>query len=94
MHKNNRLINNRACGMTITQRIINGEIGTLLWTNAIIQWINKNYFFFKIVSLNEIPWAVLLGYKDERDILFWNCGGNLINEKFVLTAAVSMNYVT
>ncbi|XP_070506758.1 serine protease grass-like [Chironomus tepperi] len=38
-------------------------------------------------ALNEFPWAVLLGYNDGLDEILWDCGGNLISEQYVLTAA-------
>jgi len=42
-----------------------------------------------LAALNEFPWAVLLGYNDGLDAIVWDCGGNLISEQYVLTAAVS-----
>ncbi|CAH1717808.1 unnamed protein product [Chironomus riparius] len=37
--------------------------------------------------INEFPWAVLLGYNDGLGEIVWDCGGNLISEQYVLTAA-------
>ncbi|CAO1309917.1 unnamed protein product [Diamesa hyperborea] len=38
-------------------------------------------------KLNEFPWTALLGYKDANDPIKFNCGGSLINNKYVITAA-------
>lgn len=39
-------------------------------------------------SLHEFPHMALLGYKStENDRTSWDCGGSLISENFVLTAA-------
>ncbi|KAK3886562.1 hypothetical protein Pcinc_009288 [Petrolisthes cinctipes] len=37
-------------------------------------------------SLGELPWVALLGY-DNIKIPIWGCGGTLITEQYVLTAA-------
>ncbi|XP_067619735.1 serine protease 7 [Eurosta solidaginis] len=38
-------------------------------------------------DLNEFPWLVLLEYKRPSDTFSTNCGGSLINNRYVVTAA-------
>lgn len=38
-------------------------------------------------GLNEFPWTALLGYKIGNKPVEFHCGGSLINEKYVITAA-------
>nr|CAD7198292.1 unnamed protein product [Timema douglasi] len=35
----------------------------------------------------QFPWMALLGYKDPQDNIHYMCGGSLINDRYVLTAA-------
>lgn len=38
-------------------------------------------------SLFEFPWSALLGYEDSLGEIYYRCGGTLITDRFVLTAA-------
>uniref|UniRef100_A0A6P7G9F4 Phenoloxidase-activating factor 1-like n=1 Tax=Diabrotica virgifera virgifera TaxID=50390 RepID=A0A6P7G9F4_DIAVI len=38
-------------------------------------------------SLEEHPWMALLGYKNRSGAFNWKCGGTLISQRYVLTAA-------
>ncbi|CAG9568396.1 unnamed protein product [Danaus chrysippus] len=55
--------------------------------------ISKNGFYTKVVggvdaNLGEFPWMALLGYNDSSgNGTFWACGGSLISQRHVLTAA-------
>lgn len=38
-------------------------------------------------ALDEYPWMVLLGYTEKNGQVAFDCGGSLINQRYVLTAA-------
>ncbi|KAJ8721364.1 hypothetical protein PYW07_002139 [Mythimna separata] len=38
-------------------------------------------------ELNEFPWMALLGYKNSTGTITYQCGGSLINRRYILTAA-------
>ncbi|XP_028135555.2 phenoloxidase-activating factor 1-like [Diabrotica virgifera virgifera] len=38
-------------------------------------------------GLKEFPWMALLGYRNTVGKIEWNCGGSLISNRYVLTAA-------
>ncbi|XP_059055590.1 phenoloxidase-activating enzyme 1-like [Achroia grisella] len=41
----------------------------------------------QITDLDEFPWMALLGYRTSRGKISYQCGGVLINRRYVLTAA-------
>lgn len=41
----------------------------------------------KDTDIREFPWTALLRYKNEKNDLVYGCNGNLINERYVITAA-------
>ncbi|KAM3963662.1 phenoloxidase-activating enzyme 1 [Aphomia sociella] len=41
----------------------------------------------QITDLDEFPWMALLGYRTSRGRISYQCGGVLINHRYVLTAA-------
>ncbi|KRT80413.1 Trypsin [Oryctes borbonicus] len=41
----------------------------------------------KVTAPEEFPWTALLGYKNSSGFEQFSCGGTLINERYILTAA-------
>ena len=37
--------------------------------------------------IGEYPWLALLGYTNDAGFRGWRCGGSLIGEQYILTAA-------
>lgn len=42
--------------------------------------------------LGEFPWSALIGFRLQDNKVLWNCGGTLINEWYVVTAANCVGY--
>lgn len=40
-----------------------------------------------ITEIGEFPWLALLSYKKDNEIAKYKCGGSLINNRYILTAA-------
>ncbi|KAJ8721367.1 hypothetical protein PYW07_002142 [Mythimna separata] len=41
----------------------------------------------QLTELDEFPWMALLGYKNRTGTITYQCGGTLINRRYILTAA-------
>lgn len=53
-----------------------------------IQAIEDRVFYGNETTIDEFPWMALLGYRHKYGgFLDWSCGGVLISNRYVLTAA-------
>ncbi|KAJ8721365.1 hypothetical protein PYW07_002140 [Mythimna separata] len=54
---------------------------------ALVPSLENRIYGGESAELNEFPWMALLGYKNSSGTITNQCGGSLINRRYILTAA-------
>ncbi|XP_058169794.1 uncharacterized protein LOC131284953 [Anopheles ziemanni] len=77
-------------GVTTSDRNLTSERGSLPdpkeWKCG-LDTLSDRIIGGNATALDEFPWYALLQYRSKKGTLAFNCGGSLINSRYVLTAA-------